>query len=409
VSGVLIRNARVVTLSGEPGPRRGPAMRELSVLPSASVLVQGETIERVAESITPPPSARVIDAAGRVLMPGFVDAHTHACWVGDRTGEWEARLAGASYLELLERGGGIMATVRAVRAASEDALTRALLGRLDRMLELGTTTVEVKSGYGLETETELKMLRAISAGAGRWPGRVVPTACIGHALDPDAPGLIDRTIDETLPAVHEAFPGITVDAYCERGAWSLDDCVRLFSAAVDLGHPVRVHADQFTSLGMTRAAIDLGALSVDHLEAATPDDLRVLGASGVIGGVLPCSGFHLDDRYADGRSLIDAGGAVFLATNANPGSAPCFSIPQAVALSVRKAGLTPAEAIAACTVNAAGVLGFDDIGRVEPGCRADLVLLRHAEEGSLAHEFGDNPVDVVVCAGRVVSERRVRA
>jgi imidazolonepropionase len=248
------------------------------------------------------------------------------------------------------------------------------------------------------------MLGAIHAAADGWPGTVVATALIGHAIDADLPGFVDRTIGQTLDAVHEAYPGITVDAFCETGAWSVADCVRLFERARSLGHPVRVHADQFNSLGMVREAIRLGAASVDHLEASTPDDLAALAVSTTPGVILPCCGFHVDGRYADARRFVDAGGAVVLATNCNPGSAPCYSMPMAVALAVRHCGLTPAESIAACTGNAAALLDLTDRGTIEPGQRADLVLLAHRDERMLACEFGGNPVEAVICAGRVVAE-----
>jgi len=205
-----------------------------------------------------------------------------------------------------------------------------------------------------------------------------------------------------LPAVSAEFPGVTVDAYCERGAWSLADCLRLFDAALEAGHPVRVHADQFNDLGMIPEAIRRGVRSVDHVEASTPEHLPELAASGVFGVVLPVSGLHLDGRFADGRGFVDAGGALVLATNLNPGSGPAYDLATAVALGVRKCGLTPAEAIAACTANAAALLGFGDLGRIEPGCSADLVLLRYRDETALAHDLGGRHVDAVVCAGEMV-------
>ena len=359
-------------------------MGVLSTLDRADVLIDEGQIAAIGPSTQPPMGACVVDAAGRVLMPGFVDCHTHACWAGDRLDEWEMKRRGATYLQILESGGGIISTVRAVRAATREQLAHSLLARLNAMLTEGTTAVEVKSGYGLSTADELKMLGAIADAAQRWPGRVRMTACIGHAKDPevDAEAFVDRTIHETLPAVHAAFPDCTIDAYCEKGAWSLDETVRLFEAAADLGHPLRVHADQFNELGMVDAAIGLGVVSVDHLEATSPEALMRLAESETMGVMLPCSGFHVDGRYADGRRFVDAaggGGALAIATNCNPGSAPCHSMPMAIALAVRHLGLTAAEAIAACTVNAAALLGLRDAGTIEPGKRADLVLLRHTD------------------------------
>ncbi|MGP1309986.1 MAG: amidohydrolase family protein, partial [Phycisphaerales bacterium] len=306
MSATLITNARVVTPNG-PGPHRGAAMAQLAVRDRADVLISDGAITAVepAGSIATPPETRTIDARGRVLMPAFVDAHTHACWAGDRVDEWTRKLAGATYLELLKAGGGIMSTVRAVRAASEETLVANLAARLRHMLRAGTTTVEVKSGYGLSTADERKMLRAIRDAARDFPGDIVPTALIAHAIDADHPSreeFIETTIHKTLEAVHDDFPGVAIDAYCEDGAWTFEETARLFERVRSLGHPFRVHADQFHSLGMTRWAIDHGALSVDHLEATTPDDLTALAASRSFGVMLPCSGFHTDGRYANGRA-----------------------------------------------------------------------------------------------------------
>lgn len=396
MTALAIRNARILTMA--EAPRRGRALGNLGILPRADLIIEGGIIAAVGEGLAAAPHS--IDAAGRILMPGFIDCHTHACWAGDRLDEWAMKLAGATYLDILNAGGGIMSTVRAVRAATEDDLAASLARRLRAMLSLGTTTAEVKSGYGLSTDAELKMLRAIRR-ASTLPAvpTLIQTALLGHALDPATPNFIDRTINETLPAVSREFPGIAIDAFCESGAWSLQDTVRLLTRARALGHPLRVHADQFNSLGMTPAAIALGARSVDHLEASTPADLAALAASDTFGVILPCCGFHVDGRYASARPFLDAGGLLALATNLNPGSAPCPSIPMAIALAVRHCGLTPAEAIAAATVNAAALLNLPDRGRIAPGLRADLLLLHHTDERQLAYEFGSNPIHTVFLAG----------
>ena len=439
---VLIRGARVLTLAGD-GARRGAEMSDLGVLSCADVVVRkgvvaeirarkdeqrgGEPLaapftlalcratgereeagmERGSDGLEARPTGgrreeTVIEAGGRVLMPAFVDAHTHACWAGERLDEWDMKLRGASYLELLKAGGGIMSTVRAVRAASEDELYEGLMERLGWMLRGGTTAVEVKSGYGLTTDDELKMLRAIARAADGWPGFVSPTACIGHAIDREQNDFVERTISETLPAVHTEFPGITIDGYCEDGAWTLDETIRLFEAGKKLGHPLRIHADQFNSLGMVPAAIGLGARSVDHLEASSDEDLRRQAVGDSFGVMLPCSGFHTDGRYGDGRAFIDAGGQLVIATNVNPGSAPCSSMPMAIALAVRYLGIRAAEAVSACTANAASLLGLADRGAIAVGKRADLVLLRWRDERELGHTFGGDPVAMVMCGGRVV-------
>lgn len=405
---VLIRDCRVVTPNG-PGPQRGKAMGELEVMPRADVWIEGGVIARVRSHEPGAASAgvaRVIEARGRVLMPGFVDCHTHACFAGDRLEEWERRLRGATYQEILASGGGIMATVRAVRGASEGTLREFVAERLASMLAGGTTAVEIKSGYGLTAADELKMLRASAAAAAEWAGTVRLTALLGHAMDPavSPSEYVRRTIHETLPAIHAEFPGIAVDAFLEAGAWSLADTRKLLSAARGLGHPVRLHADQFTSMGGVALAAELGAVSVDHLEASSSDTLASLAGSGVIGVALPICGLHLDNRYANLRPLIDAGGAGAVATNFNPGSAPSHSMPLAGALAVRRCGLTPAEAITATTANAAAVLGFMDRGFIAAGARADLVLLTHADERRLWHDLGADAVAMVMSAGEILRE-----
>jgi imidazolonepropionase len=408
----LITNARVLTMTspadrGIPYERRrGRDHAELGVVARGDVLITASSIERVepAGTIAAPAGCQKVDARGRVLMPAFIDAHTHACWAGDRLDEWERKQTGATYLEILESGGGIMSTVRAVRDASQTELTNSLLTRLNHMLREGTTAVEIKSGYGLSTEAELKMLRAITDAATRWPGHITPTACIGHAIDPelDRARFIETTIHETLDAVHAEFPGITIDAYCETGAWTLVETARLFEGASELSHPIRVHSDQFNELGMTRWAVDHSALSIDHLEATSAEELAHLAASETFGVMLPCSGFHVDGRYANGRAFLDAGGSLVIATNCNPGSAPTSSMPMAIALAVRHLGITAAEAITACTRNAAALLGLEHQGVIEPGMRADLILLRHTDERQLGYEFGGDPVDSVWSAGDLV-------
>ncbi|HET6146075.1 MAG TPA: imidazolonepropionase [Polyangia bacterium] len=404
---LFVRDARVVAGDdggdgdggGADGPRTPARAR-------THLRVEGDRIVAVGPDLEPHPGDQILDAAGRVVMSGFVDAHTHALWAGDRLDEFERRQQGASYLQILAAGGGILSTVRAVRAASPDELAARLRQRLLCLLDEGTTTVEVKSGYGLTTEHELKMLRAIRAAARDFPGTVVPTALLGHAIDPDQPHFVDRVVTETLPAVHAEFPGIAVDAYCEEGAWSLADCRRLLEAARALGHPLRLHADQFHRLGGVDLAIELGARSVDHLETTPADDLARLARAGIAGVLLPASGFHTDGRYGNARALLDAGGALVLASNCNPGSSPTSSMPFVVALARRRLRLTTGEAIAAVTLRPAALLGLPDRGRVAPGQRADLIVLRHDDERQLGYELGGNPVDLTIAGGSIFERIR---
>ncbi|MCA3004010.1 MAG: imidazolonepropionase [Planctomycetaceae bacterium] len=410
---LIIRNTRVVSpaLSSAPVPHRGDTTSSLHVIDLADVFIDNGTITDIkplkpaSKPRKAPAGARELDAKGRALIPGLIDAHTHSCWAGSRLDEWDQKRRGVSYLEILRKGGGIMSTVRAVREATQQQLTELLLERLDAMLCCGTTTVEVKSGYGLTTDDELKMLRAIADARAHWPGTIRATALLGHAIDPDQPGFVGITVRQTLPAVSAEFPGssgVAVDAYCEKDAWSVDQCILLLGRARELGHPVRVHADQFNSLGMIPAALRLSARSVDHLEASTKDDLASLAASSTFGVMLPACGFHLQGAYARGRSFLQAGGALVLATNHNPGSAPCPSIPEVMAIAVRHLGLSPAEALTAVTFNPACLLDLPDRGQIAVGKRADLVLLSDRDERVLAYAFGRPPVAAVIVAGQIV-------
>jgi imidazolonepropionase len=397
---ILINNARVAA----GGMAAGDALK--------SILIEGDHIAAIAPSIqTLRAPDKTIDAAGRCVVPGFIDCHTHACFAGDRLDEWDLKRRGATYLEILEKGGGIMSTVRAVRRASPSQLADLLSERLARILAGGTTTIEIKSGYGLCAADELKMLRAIDEAAKSWPGTIVKTALLGHAVDPDIPDFFSETINGTLDAVHGEFPGIAIDVFCEKGAWPLDESTALLRRAVDLGHPVRCHVDQFTAMGMVQRAIELGAMSVDHLEASGDAELNEIAASwdggreGTYAVGLPVCGFHVDGRYAKLRTLIDRGARVCIASNFNPGSAPSFSMPFAMALAVRNCGMTPHEALDAATQAPARLLKFADRGVLAPGKRADVLILRHEDVRQVAHEVGVDPISVVIAGGMVVRER----
>jgi imidazolonepropionase len=407
----VITNARALTLDGPSGPRRGAAMRNLAIRERCDIVIRGEWIVSIGESMTIGPGDRIIDAGGRIVMPGLIDCHTHACFAGSRIDEWERKLAGATYQEIMAAGGGIMSTVKSTRAATRSELSAILAKRLHTMLGLGSTTVEVKSGYGLTAKGESHMLDAISdvqlaqrhTKRHTLPG-IIATALLGHAIDPDVDDFVHRTIHDTLPAISKAHPGIAIDAFCEKGAWSQQECWELFTRAQSLGHPIRVHTDQFTSLGMTAAAASLGARSCDHLEASTASDVAALAGSSTVGVALPCCGFHLDGRYANLRLLIDAGGAAAVATNFNPGSAPCPSMTMALGLAVRHCGLTPAEAIIAGTVNAAAVLGLSDRGVIAAGKRADLLILNSKDWRTLVYEFASPLISKVLIGGEDFSE-----
>lgn len=411
---LLIRRARVLTLAPSAAaptatpfavrPRRGPAFRELGILPRGDVLVDGGKILAVAPELPVPADAEVIDAEGRVLMPGFVDCHTHACDPALALEDWEKALAGVASAEIEKAGGGLPAAIRAVRAATRKQLAATLRTRLDAALRAGTTTIEVKSGLGLSSDAERKLLGAIQRAATEWPGTIVATALLGHTVEGDVAAFTRLIVREVLPEVWHEFPGLAVDARCAADAWPAEACVRLLDRARKHGLPIRVSADQYAPTGMIPEALALHARSVDHLENASRADLQALAASDTFAVVLPASSFHLGNRYARAGALADGGALLALGSDfgGGPGSAPSPSLPFAIALAVRHTGLTVAEAITAATVNAAAALGLDDRGVIAPGLRADLVLLRHSDERLLAHDFGESPIDRVICAGKLL-------
>ena len=398
----VLRNARLVTMDGHADACRGRDLDDLRVIERGWIGIEGP---RIAALGTGDPSAEwrgapALDARGRVAMPGFVDCHTHSCWAGDRYAEWAMKLAGRPYSDILAAGGGILSTVRAVRASTRASLADDLARRLGEMLALGTTTAEVKSGYGLSTDHELMMLEAIGDAGSRSPVRVVPTFLGAHAIDPDVPDFIARTVRETVPAVAAKWPGICADLYCERGAWGLEESLAYARAARASGMALRMHVDQFSDLGMVPHAIALGARTCDHLEATSEEHLAALARSRTLGVALPGSPFCLDGPFMRARQFVEAGGALAIATNRNPGSSPVASMAFAVALSVRRMGLTCAQALRAATWNAACALGMQDrCGALRPGMDADIALWPHADERAIALEVAGPPPDLVLARG----------
>jgi imidazolonepropionase len=337
-----------------------------------------------------------LDGRGLVAVPGLVDCHTHACFAGDRVDEFALRAEGASYEELHAAGGGILATVGATRAASDDELTTIVRRHRGWMLRAGTTTFEAKSGYGLDRDTELAQLRAIRAAGG------VPTWLGAHAVPPEFAGAdayLDFAIAEVLPTA--AGLAEAADVFLENGAFDAGQARRFLSACREAGLALRLHGDQFTEQGAIPLAIELGARSVDHLEATGDDGVRALAAGQVTAVLLPASALFLGRPMPPARALVDAGAAVALATDFNPGSAFCESLPLVCSLAATQLGLSPAEALSACTVNAAHVLGrADRKGRLAPGYDADLVLLDAPDWRYLAYHLGHEHVAGVVLGGR---------
>jgi imidazolonepropionase len=338
-----------------------------------------------------------IDGRGCCAVPGLVDCHTHAAFGGDRVEEFSLRAGGATYEQLHARGGGILSTVRATRAAGEEGLRTAVERHRGWMLAHGTTTFESKSGYGLDRDTELASLRAIRAAGG------IPTWLGAHAVPPefdDADAYLDVALAEVLPDAAEIAEA--ADIFLERGAFDVAQARRYLEACRASGLALRIHGDQFTEQGAIPLAIELGARSVDHLEATGPDGVRALAASDVTAVVLPASALFLGRPMPPARALVDAGAAVAIATDFNPGSAFCESLPLCCSLAATQMTISPAEALSACTVNAAHVLGrAGSIGRLAQGYRADVVLLGAPDWRYLAYHLGGDLVDRVVAGGEL--------
>jgi len=401
---LLVRDlAQLVTPSRGASPLRGEGLGEVDVLEDAFVLCEGGKIAAVGRMQDLEPFAGdVVELDGRGLsaIPGLVDCHTHACFAGDRVEEFALRASGASYEELHAAGGGILSTVRATRAAGEDGLRAAVRRHRTSMLRSGTTTFESKSGYGLDRDTELASLRAIADAGG------VPTWLGAHAVPPelDADAYLDFALAEVLPEAAELAEA--ADVFLEQGAFDVVQARRFLEACRRAGLALRLHGDQFTEQGAVPLAVELGARSVDHLEATGDDGIRALGASDVVAVLLPASALFLDRPMPRARDLVDAGAAVALATDFNPGSAFCESLPLVCSLACTQLHLAPEEALAACTVNAAHVLDRSGtIGRLSPGYEADVVLLDASEWRYLAYHLGGDVVKAVIRRGEVVKER----
>ncbi|MFT4539677.1 MAG: imidazolonepropionase [Planctomycetota bacterium] len=356
-------------------------------------------------------AAKIVDARGGVIVPGFVDAHTHPVFMGTREAEFEQRAAGATYLEIAQAGGGILSTVRGVREASEESLEAALMLRLDRFLAMGTTTIEAKSGYGLTVEDELKSLRVIAKAASRHAVDLVPTFLGAHSYPPEAAhdkaSYVDLIIDEMLPRVVEQKLAVFCDIFTEAHVFDVPTSRRILTRARDLGLGLRLHVDQLTSLGGAELAAELGAQSADHLEHISEAGIAALGEAGVVPVLCPVVPLFLreGDHEAPARRMLDRGLTPALSTDFNPGSCFMQSMPEVLSWAALRYGMSAAETLGAATLNAACSLGLGaEVGSLEVGKRADLLVLDVPNYRHLTYELGRNPVGAVVKAGRLVHE-----
>ena len=417
---LIIKNAsEVVTCSGFSA-KQGKEMSELGIIADGAVVIEqgkiarvGGTTDVMAEIETSGKELSgfdVLDASGKAVLPGFVDSHTHLVFGGYRAEEYARRLKGDSYMDILQAGGGILSTVAATRSASREELTEAGLKRLDSMLAFGVTTVEGKSGYGLDLETEIKQLEVMADLNRRHPLEVVPTFMGAHAVLPEHKGreeaYIDFLLKEVVPEVVSRRLAEFCDVFCEQNVFSVAQSRRLLTHAAQAGLKSKLHADEIVCLGGAELAAEIGAASADHLLNASDEGLRAMAAAGVVATLLPATAFSLREPYARGRFMIDAGCAVALATDFNPGSCFSESIPLTAALAALYMNLSPEEIVTALTLNGAAALGRAQVaGSLDPGKQGDVIILENPSYRFIPYHIGVSTVEKVIKGGSVVFDK----
>jgi imidazolonepropionase len=409
----IVNIGQLVTLTGPTCPRVGDELRELGIVENGALIIEDSCIVAVgtnAELRTKiPPDAELIDAQGRCVTPGFVDAHTHLVFAGNRAAEFEQRIGGSTYQQIAAAGGGILRTVALTRAATENELLYAAQRHRDWMLRCGTTTIEAKSGYGLDRETELKMLRVLRRLGDEGPVRIVPTLLAAHTVPPEFAGRRDEYVrfiaEQLIPEAAAAKLARYCDAFCDEHAFTVDECCTVLTAARSNGLGLRIHAEQFRPGTGAALAAELGAATADHLETVTEETLSQLRAAGVQPVLLPGSVFALSrTHYPPARAMVDAGLAIVLATDFNPGSSPVASMPFVMSLACLQMGLTPAEALSASTINAAHSLGLgNEVGSLEAGKQADLQIHECVDYREFAYFVAAPMRPRVFIAGREVA------
>ncbi|MBN2323752.1 MAG: imidazolonepropionase [Spirochaetes bacterium] len=409
--GLLIKNiGELVTCSGTDA-KRGAGMSDLGVIRDAAVLVEDGVIRAVGKAgEIEKPGLVELDARGNAVLPGFVDAHTHFVFGGYRQEEFFWRISGRSYLDILKKGGGILSTVQATRAATAETLVEAGRRRLDGMLSFGVTTVEGKSGYGLDRDTEIKQLEAMRTLSETHPVDIAPTFLGAHAVPEEYRGkgdeYIDFILDVVLPEVAERKLCRFCDVFCEKGVFSLEQSGRLLLGAKKLGMGVKIHADEIHDTGGAGLAARLGAVSADHLLHASDGGIDEMARAGTVAVLLPNTAFCLGETYARARDMIDRGIAVALATDMNPGSCFSESIPLLFALGTMYMGMSAEEAVTAVTINAAAAVGMaESIGSIDVGKKADMVILQYPSYRYLPYRTGVSCVEKVIKNGKTVYDR----
>lgn len=408
---VIKHAAELITCKGG-GPKTGAAMKELGIIEDGAVSIKDGIIQMAG------PTAQVmaaldgagyeeINAQGKCVLPGFIDSHNHFVFGGYRAEEFSWRLKGDSYMEIMERGGGIINTVRATRQAGVAELTQLAQRRLDSMLAMGVTTVEGKSGYGLDFVTEIKQLEVMAALQEQQPVEVVPTFLGAHAVPKEYEGrsgaFVDFLIEQVLPVVAERKLAKFCDVFCEKGVFSIDESRQLLLAAQKLGLKSKLHADEIVQLGGAELAAEIGAVSADHLLHISDEGIAQMAQKQVVATLLPVTAFSLREPYARGREMIDQGAAVALATDFNPGSCFSESIPLVIALAALYMKLSPAEIVTALTINAAAAIdAADRLGSIEPGKQADILILEQPSHLYLPYHIGVSIVETVVKKGQIV-------
>jgi imidazolonepropionase len=415
---LFFRNAaQLLTLAGPPAPRRGQALGEIGILPHGGLLTEGEVILRVGRTRSLEREAlgrraEPIDCSGRVLMPGFVDSHTHLVFAASRVNDYELRLRGKTYEEIAHGGGGIQSSAQKVRKASVQLLARQARQFLDEFAAHGTTTLEVKTGYGLEIAQELKILRVIRSLQEESALDLAPTLLAAHALPASFRGrraeYVKALVERLIPATARQKLAEFIDCFCDRGAFSVEDCRRVLTAGRKLGLVPRIHAEQLSRTGATRLGVELEAASADHLEQISAADIRALARSNVVATLLPGANFHLGlPSYPPARKLIAGGAAVALATDFNPGTSPTLNMQFILSLACTQMRMSPAEAIAAATTNGAFALRRSArVGSIEAGKQADLIVLDVNDYREIPYYFAVNHCLLTVKRGRITYCRR---